>query len=215
MQLSLEYPASRLEFDGLTLRPLAFTDVPALLEAFEESLTELRRFVMFAHEPQSEEGQVERIRANRFPLGVFQQGRFLVSCGLNPSRVPLNPRGVEMGWWVRTSETGQGLATLTARVLAIYSFQGLDVDRLQVAHNPENVASARVIAKCGFQLEGRTRNSIPPGSERALAQGLSACRDVLTYALLPEEARAQPWFSQLAPRIQVFDLLGNDLGKPW
>jgi len=215
MDISLEHPASRLEFDGLTLRPLEPPDVPLLLEALEESLAELRRFLPFAHLPQTIEGQVERIRINRFALGVFQGERFLVSCGMMPDRCPLNPKGLEMGWWVRTSEAGQGLATLTTRVMIIYCVAGLGVDRVQIAHNPDNAASARVIAKCGFQLEGRTRNSISPPSEEALAQGLSPCRDVLTYSLLPEEARTQPWFAQLAPRIQVFDLLGNDLGKPW
>lgn len=214
MPISQQYPASRLAIDGVIVRPIAYADIPAVLRALEESLAELRRFLPWAHEPATVESQVDRIRFRPFTLGLFEDDRFLASCGMS-GRVPLNPDGLEIGWWVRTRETGQGLATLACRALTIYCVQGLGVDRVQIAHNPDNHASARVIQKCGFVFEGRVRNSLSAPPAAFVAKGLSPGRDVLTYSLLPDEARAQPWFAELAPRIQVFDLLGNDLGKPW
>lgn len=182
-----------------------------MLRAIEESLPELQRFLPFSHTPQTVETQVARLKERPdFSLGAFQDERFLASLGLMP-RVPLNPNGVEIGYWVRTSEAGQGLATLLTRLLIIYAVSGLGMDRVQIAHDPDNLASGRVVEKCGFVFEGRQRNSI----EAYDHEGLSKNRDAMTYSLLPDEARAQPWFPQLAPRIQVFDLLGNDLGKPW
>ena len=211
LQISKQHPASRLVFDGLTVRQVQHSDIPEVLRAIEESLPELQRFLHFAHTPQTVETQIARLRERPdFSLGAFQEARFLASLGLMP-RVPLNPNGVEIGYWVRTGEAGQGLATLLTRVLIIYCVEGLGMDRVQIAHDPDNVASERVVQKCGFVLEGRQRNSV----EAFSYEGLSKNRDSMTYSLLPDEARALPWFAQLAPRIRVYDLIGNDLGQPW
>lgn len=208
MQISRQHPASKLVLDGFTVRQIQHADIPEVLLAIEESLPELQRFLPFAHTPQTVETQVARLKERPdFSLGVFQEGRFLASCGLMP-RVPLNPRGIEIGYWVRTSEAGQGLATLLTRLLIIYAIEGLGMDRVQIAHDPDNLASGRVVAKCGFVFEGRQRNSI----ENFGYEGLSTNRDAMTYSLLPDEARAQPWYGQLGRRIRAFDIIGNDLG---
>ena len=76
------------------------------------------------------------------------------------------------------------------RLLVAHAVEGLGCDRVQIAHSPDNLASQRVIEKCDFVFEGRVRHAL--GGE-SVARG--ACRDLLCYSLLPEEARALPWYA--------------------
>lgn len=168
----------------MDFRPLTEADAEAVLEARLESLDSLRRFLPPDVLPLTVEAQRERLGSGgRF--GLFEEGRLLASGSLHP-RAPLNPRGTEIGFWVRSSSQGKGLATLITRLLVVHAVEELGMDRVQIAHSPENGASQRVIEKCGFVLEGRLRNAVPPYGE--------VSRDLLLYSLLPEEARAQEWY---------------------
>ena len=62
------------------------------------------------------------------------------------------------GYWIRSSETGRGLATETLSTLSRYAFDSLGANRVAVSHAVGNERSQRVIEKCGFALEGTTRN---------------------------------------------------------
>lgn len=171
------------------LRPLEQGDAAEVLRARLESLDELKRWLPVGHLPLTLEGQRERLRVGpdrRF--GLFERDRLLASGSLH-RRVPLNARGLEIGFWVRSCAQGRGLATLVARLLVAHAVEDLGCDRVQIAHSPDNAASRRVIEKCGFQFEGRVRNAL---SLESVARGV--CRDLLSYSLLPDEARAFPWY---------------------
>lgn len=218
MNVSRQFPASRLEFAGYCLRPFQISDAPALVEAIEESLEDLKPFMPWAHVPQTLDSQVRRIRemlssnaeGPDFSFGLFREQRFLAACGLHP-RVPLNPNGTEIGFWTRSSAAGQGLATLMTRVLIVYAVEGLAMDRIQIGHNLENVRSRRVVERCGFVPEGIGRNELPPPT----SEGQSLCRDMQRYSLLPHEARALSWYSEVARSLRVFNQVGEDLGFAW
>lgn len=226
MQASLpcnrDFPASRLDFGPFHLRPFLLSDAPQLLVAINESIPDLGEFMPWAHAPRSLEQQVKRLRSaltanaegQDFSFGVFEGERFVAGCGLHP-RVPLNPNGTEIGFWVRTSAAGKGLATLITRVLIFYATEGLHMDRIQICHNVENVRSRRVIEKCNFKLEGIIRNELTRPEEDAVRNGLSACRDVTQYSLLPDEARIAPWYNEIRKHVRVYDQIGNDLGFLW
>jgi len=217
---SREFPASRLEIDGFCLRPFVLADAPHIVQALNESTAALQKFMPWAHIPQTLEGQVKRIRAalsanaegTDFSFGFFEGSRFVAGCGLHP-RVALNPNGTEIGFWTRSSASGRGLATLMTQLLVVYALEGLAMDRIQIAHNPGNTASQRVVEKCGFVFEGVVRNETGPVDQAAVSAGLSPCRDVKMYSLLPDEARALPWYRAVAARVRVFDQVGNDLGS--
>jgi RimJ/RimL family protein N-acetyltransferase len=220
LPISRDYPASLLIWEGLALRPLVVKDASEVLAALLETMKSLQAFLPFAHLPITLKSQVERIQAishgPTMGFGLFQQGstRLLAACGLHP-RVPLNPDGIEIGFWTREAEQARGYACLMTRMLIIYAIEGLKMDRVQLVHNVENAASQKVIERCGFALEGRLRNALAQPSEAALAAGMSPCRDVLQYALTGDEARALDWYHRDRSQIRVFGLLGDDLGFPW
>jgi|GEM_PF-1178434 len=228
LPVSRRFPASALfiESNGFeyVLRPLAVTDAPGLVEAISESLTELKRFMTWAHIPQTVESQVERIgralspglSGADLPLGLFtaRGNRFLATAGLFPC-ARLNPNALEVGYWVRTSEAGRGLATLSAQALIVYAFEALEVDRIVIGHDPQNDASRRVVEKCGFVFEGILRNALARPSDDAVAAGLSPARHFPHYALIPEDRAVLSWYGPLRDRIRVADVLGEDRGFAW
>jgi len=66
------------------------------------------------------------------------------------------PRGgvVEIAYGTNPDHRGNGYATETAAALVEYAFSREDV-RIVIAHTlPDNVASQRVLAKCGFERIG-------------------------------------------------------------
>lgn len=52
----------------------------------------------------------------------------------------------------------QGYMTEACKLVIDYCFKHLDVEVLEIGHHEGNMASKRVIEKCGFQYEGRLRN---------------------------------------------------------
>ncbi len=86
----------------------------------------------------------------QFAMRHAATGRFLGGCGLHASRAP-HP---EIGYWVRTSETGRGYATEAARALTAAAFAHLPaVDRIEIRCGVGNHASAAVAAKLGYVLD--------------------------------------------------------------
>lgn len=60
----------------------------------------------------------------------------------------------EMGYWIGKPYWGFGYATEAARALILYIFAQESFDYLTIGHFRENPASARVIAKLGFEAAG-------------------------------------------------------------
>ncbi|MGP8101971.1 MAG: GNAT family N-acetyltransferase [Candidatus Cybelea sp.] len=60
------------------------------------------------------------------------------------------------GYWLGRAYWGRGIATEAARMLSDFALQSGDLRRLEATVFAPNVASAKVLEKCGFTLEGRS-----------------------------------------------------------
>jgi RimJ/RimL family protein N-acetyltransferase len=89
----------------------------------------------------------------------------------------------EMGYWIGKPYWGRGYATEAARALILYAFASERFDFLTVGHFKENPASARVIAKLGFEASGEVLRDC------AARNAKSRC---LTYRLTRERALLPP-----------------------
>ena len=69
-------------------------------------------------------------------------------------------RSAEIGYWLAEPFWGQGIATRAVRALSDWAFASFDLVRIFAAVFETNPASARVLEKAGFALEGRLRQSI-------------------------------------------------------
>jgi RimJ/RimL family protein N-acetyltransferase len=204
-------PPYRIETDRLVVRCWEPRDAPLLKDAIDASLDHLQPWMPWAlAEPQTLDEKVELLRGFRgqfdlgenFVYGIFSRDESEVAGGTG-----LHPRvgdgGLEIGYWIRASATGQGYATETTAVLTRVALKVLDVDRVHVHVDPENVASLAIPRKLGFVEEATLRRRLPgkrPGDPR---------RDQVTFTMLREELEASPCAS--ARIAAAFDAAGRPI----
>lgn len=201
-------PAYRIRTDRLLLRCWEPADAPGVREAIAESLPELRPTLPWAaEEPTSLDEKAALLRRFRgefdlgqaFHYGVFdpEERRVLGGAGLRPGD---GGSSRELGYWVRSSETGRGLATEAAAALVQVAFVVERVGWLTLHAVAENAASLRVAEKLGFRREGILRQRTPFGPDDP--------RDLPIYALLAAEYPDSPAAGLI---LEARDLLGRRL----
>jgi RimJ/RimL family protein N-acetyltransferase len=85
---------------------------------------------------------------------------------------------VQIGYWVKRTARGRGVATTALRLLSCRAFDELGSPRVQLLAEPGNHASCRVAEKAGFKPEGTLRRYLDVRGER---------RDGIMFALLAGE----------------------------
>jgi len=70
----------------------------------------------------------------------------------------------EIGYATAAKSRGRGVATQAVAVVSRYAFQTLGRHRLQIRHEPSNLASCAVAVKAGFRVEGVLRDAHANGS---------------------------------------------------
>ena len=93
-------------------------------------------------------------RRNHFAIEV--QGVLAGGIGFEPSGGERTGTA-SFGYWLGTAYWGRGIATQAARMLADYALSLRTLRRLEALVFAQNLASARVLEKCGFVLEGTLR----------------------------------------------------------
>jgi RimJ/RimL family protein N-acetyltransferase len=63
----------------------------------------------------------------------------------------------EIGYWCRSSASGQGLVGEAVQALAALAFGSLQAARLEIVTDSHNERSRRVAERAGFVLEGQLR----------------------------------------------------------
>jgi ribosomal-protein-serine acetyltransferase len=99
----------------------------------------------------------EAERAYNFAIISSQTGQFLGGVGLN--RIDEHPVA-NLGYWIRSSATAQGIATEATVGLARYAFAHLAMMRVEIVMSIENTPSRRVAEKAGAVYEGILRNRL-------------------------------------------------------
>ena len=178
--------------DGdILVRPLELTDEQSLFEAVRESIPEVSLWLGWCHEDYSIEETHEflRSRADKsqgdewYSFGVFDRndgGRFLGGVGLNfINRVH---QFGNLGYWVRTSAAGKGVASRASRLVARFGFEELGLHRIEILAAVSNIASQRVAEKVGAAREGVLRN-------RLLIRGEP--QEAVMFSLVPEDLQSQ------------------------
>jgi len=106
---------------------------------------------------------------------------FLGGCGL--SNINRTDRCVNLGYWVRTSRSGHGLAPAAALGVARFAFKELELNRVEIVIATENKASMRVAEKIGALREGILRKRIVVRD---------TVYDAFLFSLLVDDVREKP-----------------------
>lgn len=151
---------------GLVLRRPGADDVEPFWEAVTESVPELSRWMAWCHEGYSREeagawletcaGAWNRAEAFDFLVTERATGALLGACALN--HLDHGNRRANLGYWVRTSARGRGVATEAAAITVHYGLAELGLGRIEIVAAVANRASQRVAEKLGATREGVARN---------------------------------------------------------
>lgn len=92
-------------------------------------------------------------------LAITLADEFVGVCGLHLGEGVSRYTG-SVGYWLGRDHWGRGIASASFSLFVEYVWENFDLKRLQAEVFSWNPASARVLEKCGFVLEGTRRRAI-------------------------------------------------------
>ena len=150
------------------LRPFAESDLPSFVEAVLESTATVGKWMPWAHPNYSTADaaswfahcEAEWERGSSYEFGIFdaRSNTLVGGCGLN--QFNLVNGFCNLGYWVRQSCRGQGVAPRVVQALAAQAFGPLGLHRVEIVVAVDNLASERVAEKAGAFREGVARNRL-------------------------------------------------------
>lgn len=155
----------RLSEDVL-LRPVRLTDAAAFARAYERNRDHLERWEPIRPDDfYTEQGQYWRLKkfdeeraAGRVERWTLDRGDAEVYGSLTLSNIELGIfLNARMGYWVDVALNGRGLATASVNAVCDHALERWNIHRVEAGTNVDNVASQRVLAKCGFEEIGLSR----------------------------------------------------------
>jgi [ribosomal protein S5]-alanine N-acetyltransferase len=93
---------------------------------------------------------------------IEYQGLFVGSVAITPQSGWREHLG-EIGYWVAEEYWGKGIATVALRQMTEYGFNSRNFRKLFAPVLAPNIASMRVLEKCGYQLEGILKGEVQKG----------------------------------------------------
>ena len=161
------------------LRPWRIEDVPAVTAACQDP--EIVRWLAFVPQPYTEADARFYVQdcidatdyRKPFAITDAESGEVIGSIDMRINRMATG----HVGYWLAAEARGRGLTTAALRALSRWAFEELDVGRVELVTDPENIASQRVAEKAGFTREGVLRS--------ILVNRDGTRRDGVMFSLLP------------------------------
>lgn len=150
-----------LETPRLVLRELRADDADAIYALFSDpAVTRYHDLDTFTAAAQAHEF-IARMRqrfANRAGIrwGIVRENDMVIGTG-GFNRWNIHDRFAHLGYDLAQAAWGQGIMTEAIGAMIRFGFDGLDLNRIEAETMLDNVASMRVLAKCGFREEGVLR----------------------------------------------------------
>ena len=179
-------PFIKLSDEVVTLQPYEFGWEGDLYGAVQESLPELHPWMSWANERYTRNvardfiaiSRAEWSRGTLYSFAILdaQTGEFLGGCGLSHFH-PVY-KFCNLGYWVRTSKHGHGIAGRAAMLVARFAFEREVAIRAEIVIAAGNTASKRVAEKIGAHYEGILLNRMTVREN---------IYDALMFSLLPSD----------------------------
>ena len=179
----VDFPDS-FETERLVIRSPLPGDGPEEYAAVRESIGELTPWMAWPKEHRTvddSEASVRRARVaflarTELRLHLYLKGTDTLVGIAGLQNMDWDVPKFEIGYWCRTSFTGNGYITEAVRAITSLAFETLGARRVEIRCDARNLPSAGVAERAGFALEGTLHNN-EVGSDGTL-------RDTLIYARL-------------------------------
>jgi len=173
--------------DGvLSLRAHRMTDAPSLADAVRESVATVGRWQDWCTETYDDAAAESWIGLCRqtwllgdgFEMLIVDADTDAILGGMGVNHLNREHRFANLGYWVRESAQGTGIAGHCGRMAARFAFETVGVSRLEIVAAHDNLPSRKTAERIGGQLEGILRN-------RLVVNGSSV--DAAMYSLVPDD----------------------------
>ncbi len=177
---------SEFESDRLYLRAPRPGEGEAVNGALRESWAALSQWLPWAvkmPDPAESEAWARQAAANflmraDLVLLLWRKSDGLLVGGSGMHRINWELPAVEIGYWVRTSLSGQGYITEAVSAITRFACAAVGAQRVEIRCDAANERSAAVARRAGFTLEGTLHN-------HARHHLTGELRDTLLFARLP------------------------------
>lgn len=163
-------PESIVPRPGLELRRHRVEDAPAVADGAGASLPALAAWLPWATADAADPAR-QRARLaqgdRRWDVGtdddyvIVADDRVVGCMGLHPR---LGPGAVEIGYWLRTDQTGRGLVTACAGALTGVALALAWIERVEIHCDQANERSAGVARRLGYRLDRVEDTPVAPGA---------------------------------------------------
>jgi RimJ/RimL family protein N-acetyltransferase len=200
----MSIPPYRIVTDRLVVRCWDPRDAPLLKDALDSSLEHLRPWLAWANdEPQPVEQKAALLRRFRgrfdlgedFVYGILSRDESEVVGGTG-LHARVGDKAFEIGYWIRASRVGEGLATEATGALTRSAFELCDVDRIEIRVEPGNEASRAIPLKLGFVEEATLRRRIHDPEPH----------DLVIFTLFRDDFASSP---AAAAAVEAYDAAGT------
>ncbi|MNG97533.1 putative ribosomal N-acetyltransferase YdaF [compost metagenome] len=161
-------PFQRLANANLVIRPFEAGDADEFVRAAHESIETVGRWMSWCTPSFNREQALawfatcdqDRAAGRAFDMGLFcsATGQLLGGAGIN--QLSPHHRYGNIGYWVRQSRQGQGIAQQAVALLREFGFERLELFRLEIVMGVGNTASEAVAITAGATFECRAKNRI-------------------------------------------------------
>jgi RimJ/RimL family protein N-acetyltransferase len=155
-------PGVKMNEAAVGIRRFQPEDVPALFWAVRESLPQIRRWMAWCGADYSMRDSMDFVlscgqewRADRrYNFAIYDRSEQTLLGSVGLSGVNRTHHLANLGYWVRSSRTGRGVASAAVRLAARFAFYELHLKRLELVIAEGNHSSIRVAEKVRAHREG-------------------------------------------------------------
>ncbi|MFZ6733938.1 GNAT family N-acetyltransferase [Undibacterium sp. Ji42W] len=175
---------------GICLRAYGLDDADMFAAVVRESIETVGRWMGWCHADFNSDHARDwfaacdkaREEGTAYEFGIFSEDGKVLLGGAGLNMISKLHNYCNLGYWVRQSAQGRGIASQAAILLADAGFKQLGFYRIEIVAAEGNVASIAVAKKVGAQLECMARN-------RLVVSGVPVTAAV--HALLPQDWQAK------------------------
>lgn len=171
----------------LCLRPWQMSDAPAFQEAALESVATVGKWMNWCHAAYSLDDAEQWMakaahmlaEGTAYEMGIFSIDGQELYGGIGVNLINNLHKYANVGYWLRQSCHGKGIATDALRLALAFGLQELQMVRLEIVTEENNLASRRLAERVGAKFEGILHN-------RLMLDGIP--RRAALYAVFPPAA---------------------------
>jgi RimJ/RimL family protein N-acetyltransferase len=173
-------------YDDIILSKYKMSDMEERLFAVRDSINELSSWLSFFKKESMEKDnktwlecdQKNRRNETEYSFKVTNLYDYRILGEVRINHIDIRHNFANLTYWVRSGESGKGIAYKAAKAILKIAFEDLKLNRLEIFMSTENPGSKRIAEKIGAKLEGIMRSRIVAGTEK---------QDAYLYSVIPED----------------------------